>query len=179
MDAALFVGFDGLAEQVTWQVDELARILDGARTPTTLAEETWARLATAAADAFASPAAVMRLCVLPTQVAGVMEQASSIAHGRGLRCAFSSHAGVGVMTAALAMPDGHHDVQVPADVLSQWRHLARKASGYALIEMAPLAVKEAVGVWDDAGATGRIMQRIKSELDPHNVLNPGRFLGGI
>ncbi len=32
-------------------------------------------------------------------------------------------------------------------------------------------------MWDDAGAAGRIMQRIKEELDPNNVLNPGRFVG--
>src|SRR5439155_1126072 len=28
-------------------------------------------------------------------------------------------------------------------------------------------------------AAGRIMQRIKAELDPKNVLNPGRFVAGI
>src|SRR5206468_886223 len=30
-----------------------------------------------------------------------------------------------------------------------------------------------------AGAAGRIMQRIKSQLDPGNILNPGRFIAGI
>jgi glycolate oxidase FAD binding subunit len=176
--AALFVGFDGLAEQVAWQVDELARIAGG-RAPTSLAGTTWPRLAAAATAAFESPVAVMRLCVLPTQVAPVMAQAASVARARGLRCAFSSHAGVGVMTGALAMPEGPHEVEAPAEVLREWRAIARRASGYAVIDMAPLAVKEAVGVWDDAGAAGRIMQRIKSELDPGNVLNPGRFLAGI
>src|SRR5437016_5256298 len=43
----------------------------------------------------------------------------------------------------------------------------------------PLAVKSQVPVWDDPGAAGRIMQRIKAELDPKNVLNPGRFVAGI
>jgi glycolate oxidase FAD binding subunit len=177
MGAALFVGFDGLAEQVAWQVDELARI--AGRATTALAETTWTRLAIAAAAAFASPAAVMRLCVLPTQVAPVMAQAASVARARGLRCAFSSHAGVGVMTGALAMPEGSQEVEAPAGVLREWRALARATAGYAVLDMAPLAVKDAVGVWDDAGAAGRIMQRIKSELDPGNVLNPGRFLAGI
>ena len=40
-------------------------------------------------------------------------------------------------------------------------------------------MKAAVGVWDDAGAAGRIMQRIKQQLDPRNVLNPGRFVANI
>jgi FAD/FMN-containing dehydrogenase len=34
-------------------------------------------------------------------------------------------------------------------------------------------------VWDDAGPAGRLMQRIKAQLDPNNVLSPGRFVSGI
>ena len=48
-----------------------------------------------------------------------------------------------------------------------------------MLDWAPLAVKSQVPVWDDPGAAGRIMQRIKAQLDPHNVLNPGRFVAGI
>jgi glycolate oxidase FAD binding subunit len=48
-----------------------------------------------------------------------------------------------------------------------------------VLEWAPLAVKSEVSVWDDAGAAGRIMQRIKAQLDPQNLLNPGRFVAGI
>jgi glycolate oxidase FAD binding subunit len=44
---------------------------------------------------------------------------------------------------------------------------------------APLAVKAQVPMWDDPGAAARIMQRIKAQLDPNNVLNPGRFVAGI
>jgi FAD/FMN-containing dehydrogenase len=40
-------------------------------------------------------------------------------------------------------------------------------------------VKTAVPVWDDLGASGRIMQRLKAQLDPRNVLNPGRLFAGI
>jgi len=36
-----------------------------------------------------------------------------------------------------------------------------------------------VQVWDDLGAAGRIMQRIKAQLDPKGILNPGRFVAGI
>ena len=44
---------------------------------------------------------------------------------------------------------------------------------------APLAVKAQVPMWDDPGAAARIMQRIKAQLDPNNLLNPGRFVAGI
>jgi len=36
-----------------------------------------------------------------------------------------------------------------------------------------------VPVWDEAGPALRIMERIKAQLDPRGVLNPGRVAGGI
>jgi FAD/FMN-containing dehydrogenase len=36
-----------------------------------------------------------------------------------------------------------------------------------------------VSVWEDLGAAGRLMRRIKAQLDPANLLNPGRFVAGI
>ncbi|MBI2492134.1 MAG: hypothetical protein HYV94_08570, partial [Candidatus Rokubacteria bacterium] len=66
-----------------------------------------------------------------------------------------------------------------AAALAEWRELARAGGGQATLERAPLAVKALVPVWDDPGAGGRIMQRIKRELDPKNILNPGRFVAGI
>jgi glycolate oxidase FAD binding subunit len=178
--AGLVVGFDGLPEQVDWQVKELGRIVHGDDSePRAVADDLWRGLAGAAATAFSSPAAVMRLTVLPTQVADVMEQGAAVAGARGLVTAWSAHAGVGVVTGALALREPGAGVDAVADVLREWRGLARACAGYAVIESAPITVKEAVGVWDDGGAAGRIMQRIKHELDPRNVLNPGRFVENI
>ena len=42
-----------------------------------------------------------------------------------------------------------------------------------------MPVKSALPVWDEAGAAGRLMKRIKAQLDPNNLLNPGRFVGGV
>ena len=176
--AALVAGFDGVAEQVAWQVNELGRVVPG-EAPRALSEEVWARLGGAAASAFAAPAAVMRLCVLPTQVADVMEQGGAVARARGLGSSWSAHAGVGVVTGALGLGESARGIDAVAEVLGEWRGIARACAGYAVLDSAPLAVKDAVGVWDDAGGAGRIMQRIKHELDPRNILNPGRFVGNI
>jgi glycolate oxidase FAD binding subunit len=172
--AAIVVGFDGVAEQVAWQVDELGRVVS-ADLPRALPSEVWPRLSGAAAAAFVTPAAVMRLCVLPTQVADVMEQGGEVARAQGLSSSWSAHAGVGVVTGAL----GLGEIDAVTEVLREWRGIARGCAGYAVLDWAPLAVKDAVGVWDDSGAAGRIMQRIKTELDPRNILNPGRFVGNI
>ncbi|MBI2207258.1 MAG: FAD-binding oxidoreductase [Candidatus Rokubacteria bacterium] len=178
--AALVVGFDGLTEQIDWQATELARIAaaHGGRTGAALGGGATARLATAARDACPAAASVMRLSVLPTQVAETIEHGGAAAKARGLTSAWSAHAGVGVVTAVLAAPDVARATDIAA-VLGEWRGVARAGGGFATLEWAPLAVKASVPVWDDLGAAGRVMQRIKAELDPNNLLNPGRFVGGM
>jgi glycolate oxidase FAD binding subunit len=179
--ASLIVGFDGLPEQVEWQCAELGRLAAGfgGREPRTLAPDLGPRLATAARDAFDTPASVMRFVVLPTQVGDTMEQAASAARARGFVSAWTAHAGVGVVTGALAATGEPRDVGPLAAVVAEWREIAHGNGGYASLEWAPLALKAAVPVWDDAGAAARIMKRIKEQVDPKNLLNPGRFVGGI
>jgi glycolate oxidase FAD binding subunit len=175
---ALVVGFDGVAEQVQWQVTELGAVVGslGGRPPVPLPPPAWPRLASVARDAVESPAAVMRFSVLPTLVAETMEQGAQAARQRALSSAWAAHAGVGVVTGALLA--GGETATVSA-VLGDWRAIAHAGGGHANLMRAPLAVKAQVPMWDDPGAAARIMQRIKAQLDPNNVLNPGRFVAGI
>jgi glycolate dehydrogenase FAD-binding subunit len=177
-DPALVVGFDGLREQVDWQVAELTALVGphGGREASTLPPATWARLETIARDAVAAPPAVMTFSVLPTVVTDTMERGAEVARQRGLGSVWTAHAGVGAVTAALLT--GHEPAAVSA-VLAEWRRIATSGGGHAMLAWAPLTVKAHVPVWDDAGAAGRIMQRIKAQLDPGDVLNPGRFVAGI
>ena len=174
----LVVGFDGLREQVEAQAGALAGMAAalGGRQTTTLPQAAWTKLAAPARDAFGSPAAVMSLSVLPTAVSELMERGRDAARQRGLASAWAAHAGVGAVTGALT---AEREASTVGAVLTEWRALARAAGGHATLVWAPLAVKSAVPVWEDAGPAGRIMQRIKAQLDPNNVLNPGRFVGGI
>ncbi|MBI2161819.1 MAG: FAD-binding oxidoreductase [Candidatus Rokubacteria bacterium] len=181
LGALLVVGFDGLPEQVEWQCAELARLAAacGGREARPLAQDVWPRLATAARAAFGTPTAVMTFGVLPTEVAELMEHGAEVARARGIPSAWTAHAGVGHVSAALR---SDREPQAPgpvAAVLSEWRTMARTGGGHGTLEWAPLAVKSQVPVWDDPGAAGRIMQRIKAQLDPHNLLNPGRFVAGL
>src|SRR5437016_746653 len=179
--ATLAVGFDGLGEQVDWQVAALARLVApcGGAKPAPLPPALWERLAAAARDAFDAPAAMMTLSVLPGVVADTMEQGAEAARQRGLASAWCAHAGVGHVTATLRAEGERQDAAPIAAVLEDWRAAAHAGGGHASVTWAPLPVKSALPVWDDAGAAGRLMQRIKAQLDPNNVLNPGRFVGGI
>ena len=179
--ATLAVGFDGLGEQVDWQVAELATVVVrcGGAKPAPLAAETWARLASASRDAFDTPAAVMTLSVLPAVVAETMGHGAQTARKRGLMSAWCAHAGVGHLTATLCADAPRPDPAPIAAVLEEWRAAARAGGGHASVTWAPLPVKSALPVWDEAGAAGRLMKRIKAQLDPNNLLNPGRFVGGV
>jgi glycolate oxidase FAD binding subunit len=179
--AVLVVGFDGLAEQVEWQVGQLGSLVgpSGGGRSTTLPATAWSVLPRAVHAALATPAAVMTMSVLPSLVAETMEQGASSARQRGLVSAWSAHAGVGVVTGAVRADADRQDPGTLAAVLAEWRAAARAGGGHASLTWAPLAVKSALPVWDDPGPAGRIMQRIKAELDPRNLLNPGRFVAGI
>ena len=178
--ALLVVGFDGVAEQVDWQCRELTQMVAplGGRDVGALPAMALDPVPVTA-DAAATPAAVVRFSVLPTLVTEVIEQGASVARQRGLVTAWSAHAGVGVITASLFSSDERRDPKIAATVLGDWRAMARAGGGWATLEQAPLAVKSHVPVWDDMGPAGRVMQRIKAQLDPKSILNPGRFVAGI
>ena len=179
--AVLVVGFDGPREQVAWQCAELARILVplGGRPTRTLEADAWSRLAAAPGTARPATAAVMTFSVVPSLVAETMDRGAGIARARGLHSTWAAHAGVGAVRAVLASDAAPHEPAAIATVLGEWREMARAGGGHATLAWAPLAVKSRVPVWDEPGAAGRIMQRIKSQLDPGNILNPGRFIAGI
>jgi glycolate oxidase FAD binding subunit len=57
--------------------------------------------------------------------------------------------------------------------------LARAQRGHAVIFAAPSALKHGWEVWGESPPTLSLMRRIKQQFDPQDLLNPGRFLGGI
>jgi glycolate oxidase FAD binding subunit len=189
--AALLIGLDGLREQVEWQCAELPRILGtGARVDTRVLDGAerdalWQAAGALSRTAFPEVTAVMKWGVLPTQVAELVESGGDVARRHGLTAAFSAHAGIGIVTAILGAGNlgsgggGTVAATAVASALGDWRALVHAAGGHAMLEWAPLAVKERVPVWDPPGAPHRIMARLKAELDPHGILNPGRFVGGI
>ena len=63
--------------------------------------------------------------------------------------------------------------------LRQIQSTAVSLGGDAIVETCPQAVRELIDVWGPAPSGMEIMRRIKRQFDPKNLLNPGRFIGGL
>jgi glycolate oxidase FAD binding subunit len=65
-----------------------------------------------------------------------------------------------------------------APTLQRMRSLAGDA-GQVVVASAPASVKSSLDVWGPPPPGFPIMRALKQSLDPHGILNPGRFVGGI
>jgi glycolate oxidase FAD binding subunit len=57
--------------------------------------------------------------------------------------------------------------------------LAQQHHGHAVMFSAPPELKLGVEVWGPSPPTISLMRDIKQRFDPHGILNPGRFVGGL
>jgi glycolate oxidase FAD binding subunit len=180
---ALLIGVDGIREQVEWQCGEIARLVGplGASAPEVVdgpaRDQAWRARGELGRAGMPDVAAIMKWGVLPTRLPELMETGAAIARRNGLRAALAAHAGVGIATAVLAGSGADADAAVRT--LDEWRDMVDGAGGHAILEWAPLGVKERVAVWDEPGPAYRLMKALKDRLDPRGILNPGRFVGGI
>jgi len=84
------------------------------------------------------------------------------------------HAGVGDgRLRAIAKPPVYHREAVRA--LERLRQKAETLSGNLVVESAPIEIKNEFDSWGSFGSAAELMSRVKSELDPQNLLSPGRF----
>jgi glycolate oxidase FAD binding subunit len=128
----------------------------------------------------ARPLAVATVGILPVDVGDYLETTGAAVRRAGLRLAALAHAGHGLITLILTAAG----VEAPpatatAAMLAHCRDAARARGGHLAIEWAPLGVREACPAWDPPGPAVELMRGLKARLDPHGLLNPGRFVGGI
>ncbi|HEX2928850.1 MAG TPA: FAD-binding protein, partial [Candidatus Binatia bacterium] len=62
---------------------------------------------------------------------------------------------------------------------SEVASMARQHSGHAVLFAAPPELKQGIEVWGPSPQAFSLMREIKHQFDPDNILNPGRFVGGL
>lgn len=167
---ALLARFQSIAPGVDEQVTALLAMVGGDLSSQVLEgdqdEAIWAR----ACDALfpgstASPDAVVaKVGVLPAQAVTWLDQLPPGSLAR-------IHGGSGIGTVRLAAAS--------ADVVETLRSRCTAAKGYLTLLEAPPALKKSVDVWGYGGNSLPVMKAIKAEFDPHRLLSPGRFVGGL
>ena len=144
-----------------------------------------------AARPFVDGAAVCRAHVLPTRLVPYLESALGAASRAGIPLRYASHASSGVARLHLGVhgvgeaPDaGAPGARGAADdaltaLVRELREEAEKAGGFLVVESAPLALKERVPVFGAPRSDFFLHRSVKEKLDPHRILSPGRFIGGL
>jgi glycolate oxidase FAD binding subunit len=127
-----------------------------------------------------SPAAtIIKMSVLPMRMAGVLASAQKAAEGNALPWAAIAR-GLGVIYFALLPAERNEDARERMVKVTDAIHAAcAELGGHSTIPWCPAEWKSTLKIWGPARADFTLMQKLKRVFDPHGVLSPGRFLGGI
>jgi glycolate oxidase FAD binding subunit len=172
--ATLAVSVGSVPEAVAAQGARIAEICQragGVATDLAEPEAWWARIAEATWPG--SPEDLtLRIGTRPTDLV----KALRVLEAAGGAVRATAETANGVLHATLAAPGGPEGA-------AAWVARVREGLGAlgatAVVEHAPAAVKGALDVWGDVGPALPLMRRVKAELDPQGILNPGRYVGGI
>ena len=127
----------------------------------------------------ASPAAtILKLSVLPTKMTALIDSAAKAAAAAQLPWAVNAR-GVGIIYFALPGEKNEDALAGVGRVTKEIFERCAALDGNATIPWCPGEWKSALPVWGPERADLGPMRALKKVFDPHGVLAPGRFMGGI
>jgi glycolate oxidase FAD binding subunit len=119
-------------------------------------------------------AAIFRLAILPGAMPEMLREAQAVGERHQIETAILVRA-AGVVYVAL-LPTG------AAQLPSACRDLMQASLGAGarpMIEWCPTALKREMSTWPPPGNDQALAEKLKRVFDPHEILAPGRFLGGV
>jgi len=172
-DLGLLVRFQSLPVSVTDQVAQLLALPSAQGLQTcTISDESetqlWGQILTTLGAAMTEPVLLGKLGVRSTAVLELMGTLQTLPSGLAI---IHARSGVGrwrcqASSAAIAQ-------------LSLLRSLCQATGGYFTLLQAPTTLKQKFAPWGEVGSALGLMQRIKHQFDPDNLLNPGCFVGSL
>jgi glycolate oxidase FAD binding subunit len=181
----LAFSLEGIVEAVDRQVAEISDSAkkDGATSIKVLkgAEERnfWIRVRDFSVDMekeFGIPVVLKSNFVISKHIE-LLETHEKMAQAAGINAAFIVRAGNGIFyTYVLEKAEKTSGL---SEFIGKLTAEAVKYEGNLVIESCPREIKEKVSVWGQQRKDQVIMRRLKENMDPQGVLNPGRFVGGI
>jgi glycolate oxidase FAD binding subunit len=170
----IFIGYEENTAAVAWQLDRLRAEL-GQRIELTLHH----------GDAAASE--LQMLSDLPLwSASGLTFRASMLpgATAQFVECVRQSAISLAMLhgQAGSGVLYGHLHKSVSKDDARRFVERIRRvaaAQGNLVLTRCPNEWKPELGVWGEPRGDWELMRRVKHRLDPQNIFNPGRFVGGI
>ncbi len=189
-DVAVVAGMFGTNETVDWQAGECERLFrdSGAADVIHVDGEAYVRVLDAM-RAFPGgsllppgmgPGVTCRAGVTPDGVEALFRLADEGCRRLSIGCGLLSHFASGHV-AFVFYRDGtfrESDFDGLASLIETLRN-ASEEQGVFVVEHAPAALKDRVGIWGSTRGNRLIMEMLKKRFDPKGTLNPGRFVDGI
>jgi glycolate oxidase subunit GlcD len=175
LESALMMRFVGSARSVVAQTAQALKLFrdDGVRCAT-LDEESqpWSKLS--AVPLQSHDDLRWRVTLRPTDLVSFLSDISALENDVASHLGLRWHAGLGDgRLRAIARAPVYHREAVRA--LERLRQKAESLGGSLVLESAPIEIRNEFDAWGDFGSVAELMKRIKLELDPQNLLSPGRF----
>jgi glycolate oxidase FAD binding subunit len=119
-----------------------------------------------------------RVALRPTDLISFLSDVAALEEDEASHGGLRWHAGLGDgRLRAIAHAPVYHRETVR--VLEHLRQRAGNLGGNLVVENAPTEIKNEFDAWGEFGSVTGLMKRVKAQLDPNNLLSPGRFDGGI
>ena len=116
--------------------------------------------------------------VLISKSGDLLRSYEKITRDLGMECAFVNQCGNGIIYSHLLVgEDLDSKVDPLVELIGLFASQASQYEGNLVVESSPPSIKERVNVWGISRSDCGIMQRIKEQVDPGGILNPGRFIG--
>ena len=168
----LGLAFEGRAHEVAWQIDKLQSELQPLTpqhvvvTPDSEADGLWSALTEF--EVTAEEPLTFKANLLPSRTMEFLELATR------LQISVQAHAGNGIVIGHL--PDRVTTSPAAAGMLTPLRQFVRQHHGNLIILNCPDAWKQEIPTWGEPEPGWPLMQRLKTQLDPSDLLNRGRFI---
>ena len=184
-DATLLALYGGRKAAVERSVDQAAKSMEGGEAtaveslPQEIGGSAWQAITDLGWAQEAPPRLAIKISALRSQVGELVASAGTF---HGLSGTHGLVADIGSGMVRLFCWE-RHGSPISSDAyeraIMELRTKAHGSGAHVVVERCPAEVKGRLDVWGDPVEGVAIMRRIKHELDPAGMLNPGRFVGGI
>ena len=166
----LLIRFQTIPESITEQKSQLKAIAESWDLQVTsyqdeMEAQIWQKLSDLTRIPHNSDAITCKLGILPSSAVQLLQELEAMQPGQYFG---RIHIGSGLGELQFLASD--------IAVITKMRSLCQEHRGFLTVLSAAKSVKKQIDIWGYSGNAASMMAKIKQQFDPHNILNPHRYL---